>query len=83
MLVTIIKRLIRYTRVKNAVNHANKMSELAKKEMFVIQVFKKIRVYDREHINKLIDAGILSKKLNYDDELRKACIYTTAHKNRK
>lgn len=82
MLITIIKRTIRYARVKNAVSHANKMSEVMKKEMFVIQIYKKIRVYDRERINALIDAGVLNKKLNYDHELRKACIYSTYYKNR-
>ena len=83
MLLTIIKRSIRYIKVKNAVDYANKFADATKSEMFVIQINKKIRVYDRPRINKLIDVGVLSKDLNYDDTLRKACIYTTYNRKRK
>lgn len=75
MLFTIIKRSYRYIKVKNATKHATKMAEVQNKKMYVIQIFKKIRVYDRERINALINAGVLSKKLRDAMILDKACIF--------
>lgn len=75
MLITIIKRTYRYIKVKNATKHATNMAKVQNKKMYVIQVFKKIRVYDRERINALINAGILSKKLRDAMVLEKHCIF--------
>ena len=74
MLLTIIKRANHYIAVKNAKKHAGKMAKERNTTMYVIKIFKKIRVYDREHINQLIRAGILSTKLKNALELEKVCI---------
>ena len=77
MIITFFKRLFRYWAVKDAVNEANRWKEVTKKQMFVIQIYGKIRVYDRQRTNALIDAGALDRKLNHEDDLKKFCIYHT------
>lgn len=75
MILTILKRFNRYMAVKNAKRHADRMAKETNTSMYVIQIFKKIRVYDRRRINNLIQAGILSTKLRNALELEKVCIY--------
>lgn len=77
MLIEFISKTYRYHKVKSKIKEADKMKALRKKKMYVIQIYGKIRVYDREHINKLIFAGVLHKKLLKALELDKACIYVT------
>jgi hypothetical protein len=74
---TFIKRLWNYFRIKTAIKHANKMHEITKKRHYVIKIFNKIRVYDRSHINYLINEGVLSQRLRQSLELQKVCIYYT------
>lgn len=77
MIFTLLKRLWNYFRLKAAIKQANKMADLTKKKYYVIQIFKKIRVYDRSHINYLINEGLLHKKLRKAIELEKVCLYFT------
>ena len=53
------------------------MQKLTGKRHYVIQVFSKIRVYDRFRINLLIAQGILHPRLKDNIELTKVCLYYT------
>ncbi len=78
MQITIIfKRLINYIQVKNAIKNANRMNQQTKKRYYVLKIFNKIRVYDRTHINFLVDKGLLSKKMKEAYWLQKHAIYFT------
>lgn len=73
---------MRYLRVQSAIRHADKMARLTGKRHYVIQVFNKIRVYDRLHINLLISRGVLHPRLKDSVELTKVCIYYTVNKKK-
>ena len=77
MEATFVRRVWNYFRVKSAIKHAKKMRAKTRKQYFVLKVFNRIRVYDREHINRLIDAKILHKKLRNSLELTKYSIFYT------
>lgn len=81
-MIELCKRLIRFLQVRNAIRHADKMQKLTGKRHYVIQVFKKIRVYDRLHINLLISRGVLHKRLKDNLELTKVCLYYTNPKKK-
>lgn len=81
-MIELCKRLMRYLQVQTAIRHADKMQKLTGKRHYVIQVFKKIRVYDRPHINLLIARGVLHKRLKDSLELTKVCIYYTGQKKK-
>lgn len=70
-------RLWHYYAIKSSIKHAKRLHEETHKQYYVIKVFNKIRVYDRNRINLLIRSGILSKQLKTAIELRKFCIYYT------
>ena len=74
---TLFKRIWNYFRVKAAIKHADKMHLLTGKRHYVIKVFNKIRVYDRSHIDYLINSGVLAQRLRNAVELQKICIYFT------
>lgn len=76
-MIKIWKRFFRYIKVRNAIRHADRMKKLTRKRHYVIQVFNKIRVYDRSRINFLIAKGVLHKRLKNSLELTKICIYYT------
>ncbi|MBI9055509.1 MAG: hypothetical protein JEY96_16925 [Bacteroidales bacterium] len=77
MIFTLLKRLWNYLRLKAAIKQADKMKELTKKRYYVIKILKKIRVYDRNHIDFLINEGLLHQKLRKAIELEKVCLYFT------
>lgn len=81
-MIELCKRLIRFLQVRNAIRHADRMQKLTGKRHYVIQVFKKIRVYDRLHINLLIYQGVLHKRLKDNMELTKVCLYYTNPKKK-
>lgn len=81
-MIELCKRLIRFLLVRNAIRHADRMQKLTGKRHYVIQVFKKIRVYDRLHINLLISRGVLHKRLKDNLELTKVCLYYTNPKKK-
>lgn len=81
-MIELCKRLIRFLQVHNAIRHADRMQKLTGKRHYVIQVFKKIRVYDRLHINLLISRGVLHKRLKDNLELTKVCLYYTNPKKK-
>jgi hypothetical protein len=83
MIITAVRRAIRYLKVKDAVNHANRMSSTLNREHFVLQIDKNINVYDQHRINMLITQGILKASLSNIEVLRHTCIYTTFNKNKK
>lgn len=76
-MIKVWKRFFRYMQVRNAIRHADRMKKLTGKRHYVIQVFNKIRVYDRSRINFLIAKGVLHKRLKNSLELTKICIYYT------
>lgn len=82
-MIELCKRLIRYLQVRNAIRHADRMQKLTGKRHYVIQVFGKIRVYDRLHINLLIARGVLHKRLKDNVELTKVCLHYTHPKKEK
>ena len=75
--MTFWKRLWNYFRVKSAIKNAQKLHKVTKKQYYVIKIHDKIRVYDRNRINLLIQHGVLSRRLKDAIELRKYCIYYT------
>ena len=78
MLLTIAKRTIHYFEVKAAIKHANEMSRLCNgKRFYVMKVYNKIRVYDRNRVDVLVNAGVFANKLRDSMELNKAAIYHT------
>ncbi|MBP8040332.1 MAG: hypothetical protein KAZ36_00305 [Bacteroidales bacterium] len=77
METTLFKRIWNYYRIKSAIKTANKLHDLTGKRHYVIKIFNKIRVYDRSHINFLINDGVLHKRLREANELQKICIYFT------
>lgn len=79
-MITLCKRLIRFLLVRNAVRHADRMQKLTGKRHYVIQVYGKIRVYDRMRINLLVDRGVLHKRLRDSIELTNVCLYYTNSK---
>lgn len=79
-MITLCKRLIRFLQVRNAVRHADRMQILTGKRHYVIQVYGKIRVYDRMRINLLVDRGVLHKRLRDSIELTNVCLYYTNSK---
>ncbi len=81
-MIELCKRLIRFLQVRNAIRHADRMQKLTGKRHYVIQVFNKIRVYDRLHINLLIARGVLHKRLKDNVELTKVCLYYTNPKKK-
>lgn len=76
-MIMLWKRLIRFLRVRNAVRHADRMQKWTGKRHYVIQVFGKIRVYDRNRINLLISQRVLHPRLRSAIELDKVCLYVT------
>lgn len=72
-----IQRIIYYLRVKSAVRQAKRMHRLTRKQYFVLQIHKKIRVYDRRQINYLVDAGVLAKSMREYHTLLKYCLFVT------
>lgn len=76
-MIKVWKRFFRYMQVRNAIRHADRMKKLTGKKHYVIQVFNKIRVYDRSHINWLIDKKVLHPRLKNAYELTKIAIYYT------
>ena len=76
-MIELCKRFFRYLQVQNAIRHADRMQKLTGKRHYVIQVFSKIRVYDRFRINLLIAQGILHPRLKDSVELTKVCLYYT------
>ena len=81
-MIELCKRLIRFLQIRNAIRHADRMQKLTGKRHYVIQVFNKIRVYDRLHINLLIARGVLHKRLKDNIELTKVCLYYTNPKKK-
>ena len=79
-MITLCKRFIRFLQVRNAVRNADRMQKLTGKRHYVIQVYGKIRIYDRMRINLLIDRGVLHKRLRDSIELTKVCLYYTKSK---
>jgi hypothetical protein len=77
MEATLVKRIWNYFRVKSAIKTANKLAQVSRKRHYVIKVFGKVRVYDRSHIDYLINEGLLSQRLRNAIELQKVCIYFT------
>lgn len=72
-----LKRIIYYLRVKAAVTQAKRLHKLTKKQYFVLQIHKKIRVYNRRQINYLVEARVLAKSMRNFYTLQKYCIYIT------
>ena len=81
--VVIFKRWHNFIRVKNAIKKAKKMHKWDNKQYYVIQLGNRIRVYDRNQINFLIDDKVLHPKLKSVIELRKFCLYYTSIINAK
>lgn len=77
MEATLINRIWNYFRIKSAIKTADKLHELTKKRHYVLKIFNKIRVYDRSHIDYLINDGVLHKRLREAKELQKYSIYFT------
>jgi len=77
LIVILYKRLVNRIRIKNAIKQANRMNQLTKKRFYVLQIFGRIRVYDRNRINLLIERGVLSKKMKQALYLQKVSIYFT------
>ena len=73
-------RLLRAIRLRSAIKHANKLQQLTGKRHYVIQVFNKLRVYDRKRIDLLIRRGVLHKRLLNYIELEKTCLYVTPNR---
>jgi hypothetical protein len=73
----LFKRLYNYIRVKSATKQANRLARVTKKRHYVIKVHKRIRVYNRTHVNFLIQQGVLHPKLKNALELQKISIYYT------
>ena len=71
------KRLINYIKVKSAIKQANRLAQLTKKRHYVIRVHKRIRVYNRTHVNFLIQQKVLHPKLKDALELQRISIYYT------
>jgi len=71
------KRLYNYIRVKSAIKQANRLAQLTKKRHYVIKVHNKIRVYNRTHVNFLIQQKVLHPKLKDALVLQKVSIYFT------
>ena len=74
---TLCKRFMNYVRVKSAIRHADKMHLLTRKRFYVIKIHDRLRVYDRDKVNYLIDCGILKKELRGAMELQRVCLYYT------
>ena len=72
-----IQRIIYYFRVKAAVRQAKRMHKLTRKQYFVLQIHKRIRVYNRQQIKYLVDAGVLAKSMREYHNLLKYCLYVT------
>ena len=70
-------RLIYYLRVKAAVMQAKRLHRLTKKQYFVLQIHKKIRVYNRRQINYLVEARVLAKSMREYHTLLKYCLFVT------
>lgn len=76
-MTTLWKRFTNYIQVKNAIRHADRMHELTGKRFYVIKVANKIRVYDRNKINWLVDHRILRKEMKDYLFIISNCIYHT------
>ena len=74
---TLFKRLWNYFRIASAKKQADKLHVLTNRRYYVIKIYNKIRVYDRAHIDFLINSGILAQRLRNSLELQKICIYFT------
>lgn len=66
-----------YVRVRSAIRHADKMHLLTGKRFYVIKIHNRLRVYDRNKVNYLIDCGILRKELRGAMELQRISLYYT------
>lgn len=66
-----------YVQVKSAIRHADKMHRLTGKRFYVIKVGGRIRVYDRNKIDWLVDHRILKKEMRDYLYLIRVCIYHT------
>jgi hypothetical protein len=66
-----------YVRVRSAIHHADKMHLLTGKRFYVIKIHNRLRVYDRNKVNYLIDCGILRKELRGAMELQRISLYYT------
>lgn len=76
-MITLWKRFWHFVAVKNAIKQANRMKLLTGKKQYVIKIFNRVMVYDRNQINYLISAGTLHPKLKTAYHLDKICIYHT------
>ena len=76
-MTTLWKRFTNYVAVKSAIRHADKMHRLTGKRFYVIKVANKIRVYDRNKINELVDLRIFKREMRDYYNLIRACIYHT------
>lgn len=77
METSLIRRIYNYFRIKSAIRYADKMHEQTRARYYVLKVFNKIRVYDRAHIDFLINEGVLAQRLRKATELQKISIYFT------
>jgi hypothetical protein len=77
LLVIVYKRWRNRIKVKSAIKQANRMHKMTKKQFYVLQIFGKIRVYDRVRINLLVDRKVLSKQMKSAIYLQKVAIYFT------
>lgn len=66
-----------YVQVKSAIRHADKMHQLTGKRFYVIKVGGRIRVYDRNKVDWLVDHRILKKEMRDYLYLIRVCIYHT------
>lgn len=66
-----------YVQVKSAIRHADKMHRLTGKRFYVIKVANKIRVYDRNKIDELVQLGVFRKEMKDYLYLIHYCIYHT------
>lgn len=66
-----------YVRVKNAIQHADKMHKLTGKRYYVIKVAGKVRVYDRAKIDELVRLGIFRKEMKDYLYIIRQCLYHT------
>ncbi len=76
-MTTLWKRFMNYVRVKSAIRHADKMHRLTGKRYYVIKVGGRIRVYDRNKIDWLVDSRILTREMRDYYHLIRYCIYHT------
>jgi hypothetical protein len=76
MVIRIIKNYLHYKKVEDAIKKANSFHSLTNKRFYVLAVGKKVNVYSKQDLKRLISTHMFKKGFKVED-LERIAIFKT------